>query len=294
MSFIRDSIGSDYKEGHIIESEVLDIYVPSLCIGFNLNDFKSHNELSKEKKYHLNQTKVCESCGIHLVQIYEDDWVYKGDVVKSRILNLLGNSRRIYGRKCQVQEVSFQVSKSFLVECHIQGFCSDKIRLGLYNNGELVALMTFGKLRRNLGQKNITDNDFELLRYCNALNTSVTGGAGKLFKYFIRMYNPKTIISYADRSWTMNNGGTLYDRLGFENLGTSDVNYHYILDNKRKNRFTFRKDILIKDGFDGKKTEHQIMLDREIYRIYNSGQIKFRYVNQDFQTCENNLKELFN
>ena len=41
--------------------------------------------------------------------------------------------------------------------------------------------------------------------------------------------------------------------------------------------FIFRKDLLIKEGYDPNKTEHEIMLERKIYRIYNSGNYKFEY-----------------
>ena len=42
-------------------------------------------------------------------------------------------------------------------------------------------------------------------------------------------------------------------------------------------RFNFRKDKLIKEGFDSNKTEHEIMLERRIYRIYDSGHLKFKF-----------------
>ena len=44
-----------------------------------------------------------------------------------------------------------------------------------------------------------------------------------------------------------------------------------ILNEKRKNRFNFRKSILVKNGFDKNKSEHKIMLNRGIYRIYDCG-----------------------
>jgi hypothetical protein len=40
-------------------------------------------------------------------------------------------------------------------------------------------------------------------------------------------------------------------------------------------RFKFRKDILVKEGFDKNKTESQIMIDRGYYRIYDCGNAKF-------------------
>jgi hypothetical protein len=39
-----------------------------------------------------------------------------------------------------------------------------------------------------------------------------------------------------------------------------------------------RKDIAGKQGYDSNKSEHEIMLERNIYRIYNSGNYKFEYI----------------
>ena len=83
-----------------------------------------------------------------------------------------------------IKEISSKDCSSFLDQNHIQGKLGAKVRLGLYYNDELVSLMTFGALRKNLGQKS-EDGSYELLRFCNKLNTNVVGGASKLFKHFI-------------------------------------------------------------------------------------------------------------
>jgi hypothetical protein len=49
-----------------------------------------------------------------------------------------------------------------------------------------------------------------------------------------------------------------------------------LVNDKRENRFNYRKDILIKEGFDKNKTEHDIMLERKLYRIYDCGSICFK------------------
>ena len=53
------------------------------------------------------------------------------------------------------------------------------------NTGELVSLMTFNKPRKGIGKMSEDGLEWELGRFCNALNTNVVGGASKLFKYFI-------------------------------------------------------------------------------------------------------------
>ena len=280
LEFIKDNYNGEVIENtkNIISPYELDVYIPQLKLAFEFNGLYWHSELNKPNDYHLMKTKMCEHIGIHLIHIYEDDWIYKQDIVKSRILNLLGKSNILYARKCNIKEISFTECKDFLDENHLQKSSVSKINLGLFFNEELVSVMTFGKMRRNLGNRNIKANEYELLRFCNKLGTNVIGGASKLFKYFINIYEPLKIVSYADRSWTMNDGNSVYEKIGFKKTKATQVNYSYIFKDMRKNRFGFRKDILIKEGFDKNKSEHEIMLEREIYRIYDCGQLKFEYI----------------
>jgi hypothetical protein len=131
--------------------------------------------------------------------------------------------------------------------------------------------MTLGLLRKSMGATNV-DGSYELLRFCNKLNTNVIGGADKLLKHFIKTYKPIEIISYADKRWSK---GDLYEKLGFKFIHDSKPNYWYLIGNNREYRFKYRKDILVKEGYDPSKTEHQIMLGRGIYRIYDCGNKKY-------------------
>ena len=131
--------------------------------------------------------------------------------------------------------------------------------------------MTFGNLRKSLGQKS-KDGSYELLRFCNKLNTSVVGGSSKLFKYFLNNYPSKEIISYSDLS---RSNGDMYLKLGFKLSHTSRPNYYYVVNGIRKHRFNYRKDRLIKDGFDPNKTEIQIMSEQGYYKIFDCGMQKW-------------------
>jgi len=254
----------------------LDIYIPELKLAFEINGLYWHNELYKDKKYHLNKTELCEKNGIQLIHIYEDDWIYKQDIIKSMILNKLSKTpNKIYARKCEIREITDnKLVREFLDENHIQGFIGSKVKIGLFHENELVSLMMFGKRRVEMGKKTSEEGEFELLRFCSKLNTNVVGGGNKLFKYFVKNYDPKMITTYADRSWS---NGNLYNQLGFKYEGKTEPNYYYIIDGIRHHRFNFRKDKLVKEGYDPSLTEHQIMLNRKIYRIFDSGNLKFNF-----------------
>jgi very-short-patch-repair endonuclease len=260
----------------IIKPFELDIYLPDLKLAFEFNGLYWHSEVNKENNYHLNKTEECEKQGIQLIHIWEDDWLYKQDIVKSMILNKLGKTtNKIFAKKTEIKEITDnKLIREFLNKNHLQGFVGSKVKLGLFFDNELVSLMTFGNRRVAMGKKSTNEGEYELLRFCNKLNTNVIGGASRLFKYFIDNYKPNEITTYADRS---HSNGKLYQTLEFEFIGKTEPNYYYIIDGIKHHRFNFRKDILIKEGYDANKTEHQIMLERKIYRIYDSGNLKYRY-----------------
>ena len=133
--------------------------------------------------------------------------------------------------------------------------------------------MTFGGFRKNMGQK-AKENTYELLRFCNKLNTTVTGGASKLFSYFLKKYNPTCVISYADKRWSK---GNLYKEIGFSYTGDTVDNYYWIINNKREYRFKWRKDILVGMGYDTNKTEIEIMNSLNHFRIFDRGNMRFTY-----------------
>ena len=267
-NFIKENYSGEIvtNSRKIISPLELDIYLPESKIAFEFNGIFWHNEIGKEKDYHLNKTENCEKQGIQLIHIYEDDWNNKQDIIKSIILNKLHKHTSIIdSEKCETKVIEdTNIIKDFLNNNHIQGFIASKVKLGLYYNNELVSLIIFSK----------NNSNYELLRFCNKLNTSVIGGASKLFKYFIENYKPNEITTYADRGISQ---GKLYETLGFTYINKTQPNYFYIIDGIKHNRFNFRKDKLVKQGYDENKSEHEIMLERKIFRIYDSGNLKYKY-----------------
>lgn len=261
----------------ILDGKEIDIYLPDYKIGIELNGNYFHSELSgKDKKYHIEKTKLANKKGIKLIHILESELLSNTEIIKSRILNLLHKTpNKIFARKCIIQELSNKECKEFLTNNHLQGYTPATHNIGLFYNNELVSLMTFGK-RKITGK-----NTLELIRFCNKINTNVIGSASKLFKYFISKYKPEELISYADIRWSgLNPEDTLYNKLGFKLSHISQPNYWYV--NKKSylkllHRYNFRKGNLIKkiDIFDPLKTEWDNMVINGYDRIWDCGNMVF-------------------
>lgn len=274
-----DELNIEYirSDRSILKGQELDIFIPKYNIAIEFNGLYYHSTMFKKQDYHLNKTEVCEQNNIRLIQIFEDEWLFKKDIVKSRLKNLFGISdNRIFARKCEIRNVDTKTKTEFLNKNHIQGSVGSSVNIGLYHNNELVSLMTFGQKRKNMGNKNNTDGEYELLRFCNKLDYIIIGGASKLLKKFVKTYNPTNIISYADRRWS---SGNLYQTIGFNFIKKTQPNYFYVINKKREYRFKYRKDVLIKQGFDKNKSESQIMEERGVYKIYDCGHLLFELSN---------------
>jgi hypothetical protein len=263
----------------IINPLEIDLYLSEKKLAIECNGLYWHGEINgnKSKNYHLNKTQLCEKKGIRLIHIFEDEWRFKKDIVKSRIRSILSvTTNTIFARKCEIREVDVKTSTNFLTCNHLQGKDNSSIKLGLYHNNELVSLMTFGKLRTALGNKSIIDT-YELYRFCSKLDTSVTGGASKLIKYFIKNYNPSKIISYADRRWSV---GNLYTSIGFIKKSNGVPNYWYFGKGnsyKRYHRYGYAKHTLSNkiEIFDPNLTEWENMRINKWDRIWDCGSLKF-------------------
>jgi len=263
------NINYDIKNKNILNGLELDIYIPEHNLAIEMNGVYWHNELYKDENYHLNKTLLCKEKGIQLLHIWEDDWKYKCNIIKSIILNKLSLLKtKIYARKCKIKQVESKQAREFLDINHIQGYSPSQLKLGLFYENELVSLMTFGWRYTN------SKKEYELIRFCNKINFNIIGAASKLFCHFLKNQNIECITSYADISLF---SGSIYEKLGFIKSHLSKPNYFWVVKGVRKHRFNFNKQKLVKEGFDANKTEIEIMHERGYYRVFSCGQEKWIY-----------------
>lgn len=264
--------GFSHQDTQILSGREIDIVNHDMKIGIEYNGLYFHSDKFRDKKYHISKMKEMENLNYRLIYIWEDWWVRKKEIVKSIITSILQkNTEKIYARNCEIREISDEESKIFLKNNHIQGGCVSKIRIGLFHNDELISVMTFGKLRRVLGSF-AKDGHWELLRFSSKINTRVVGGASKLFTFFIRQYKPISVISYANRDWSV---GNVYEKLKFEFVGMTEPGYFYAKGKRRFSRSKFTKDKLVKLGADKTKTESVIMSEMGYMKVWDTGNLKY-------------------
>ena len=280
FNFVKDNVSEDIEIQHNVRSIIspfeLDIYIPALHLAIEFNgDYWHSEETGTNKNYHLNKTKLCEENGIHLVHIFEHQWLNNQDQVKSRLCSLLNSfNNKVFARKCIVREIDSKTTSNFLNYYHLQGSCPSKVNLGLFYNDELVSVMTFGKPRFN------KDYQWELIRFCNKEGYHVIGAASKLMKYFERNYKPESIISYANRCWSWGKHNVYKDILGMEYIGKSDANYVYvneagdILPRYKAQKHKLKK-LLGEDKFFEELTETENMGLNGWIKLYDCGNFVF-------------------
>ena len=259
-------LGCNLSYEFALENKNYDIFVkPNILI--EIDPSYTHNLTNGryDRNYHLLKTQIANRNGYRCIHIF--DWEDK-----TKILNLFNTKDKIYARKCKIKEINKQSCDEFLNKYHLQNTCKgQQVRLGLFYNDELVQVMTFGKPRYNKNYQ------YELLRLCSHKKYKVVGGSNKLFKYFIKTYNPQSMISYCDISKF---NGEVYSKLGFKLLYTTKPNKHW---SKYKHHIT--NNLLQQKGYDqlfktnyGKGTNNeQLMLDSGWLPIYDCGQNVYAY-----------------
>lgn len=210
----------------------IDIYVPNKNLGIEVNGLYWHSEaILDDKLYHQKKSDKTAEKGIKLVQIYEDDWRTKREIVESIIRHRLGLSQKIGARLCELRQLSSEEKKKFFDENHIDGDTKSSLALGLIYNKEIIAAASY---RTPFHKK--WDGYAELARFCTKKNVSVAGALSKLTKHFVKT-SGKSLMSYQD---TRLGGSRSYEQAGFKKVDETSVMFWWTDTQKRYNRFSTR------------------------------------------------------
>ena len=275
LEFAQQYFPNSKSNKTIIPPYEIDIFIPEKNIAIEYNGLYWHSEIAgkKDSEYHVNKYKLLKEKNISLISIFEDEWFNKQDIVKSIVLNKLGKTQnKIHARKCEIKEIKYNIAKQFLDNNHLQGSIISKFNIGLFFENELVSLLTLGTPRYN------KKYEYEIFRFCNKINYSISGGLSKLLNYFIKKYNPKNIITYADLRYGEGSG---YVNSKFKLVDASKPNYYYLNPkySEKESRIKFQKHKLknILKEFDSKLTEWGNMQLNNYDRIWDCGNYVYEW-----------------
>lgn len=200
----KEVIERDRKQIHPQE---LDIYIPDCNLAIEFNGTYWHSALQKDKNYHYNKSRLCEEKGIRLIHIWEYEWNNERQrpILQNIIKNALGiNENKIYARKLDIEVRESKSMKDFFNQNNIQGFRGGKFAICLIDKETKECYMSYiiGKAYFGKGKY-----EYEVIRGATKLGYTIVGGASKIWSYFIKHYNPKSVVYYIDYNYF--NGNSL-------------------------------------------------------------------------------------
>lgn len=253
------------KRKYLDNKYEIDLYLPDYNIGIEYNGMYWHSSTNNTPvKYHQEKSLLAESKGIRLIHIYEDEWLnpIKRKLIEDIILHAcnIQNTHKIYARKCIIKEISNKDYINFCDNNHIQGYKEASVKLGLYYNDQLIQIASFSKSRFDKKYQ------WEWIRGCTLINYNIIGGTSKLFSYFIKHYNPNSVVCYVD--YNKFNGNS-YKQIGFNFVKLTDPDLFYI-DTKTCERYNRNP---------SKRNEYDLkVINREFYLIRGAGNLKLEYI----------------
>lgn len=259
----------------------LDIYLPEFKVAIEYNGLHWHSEKYRDRKYHISKYEECLLKGITLIQIWEDDWLDRKEIILRHLaykLNKMNELKQLgigmdakwfdkhHARKLMPTNISFATASSFLDAAHIQGASKSSYYFGLEDKEQkLVAVMAMTKTD--------TAGEYLLSRY--ATQGIVIGGFTKLLKYAISVIDPKKVITFSDNAVS---NGALYANNGFANDGLVREDYMYVKNKKRLHKFGFRLSKFKANPnmvyFEG-LTEKELATLNGFIRIWDAGKIRW-------------------
>ena len=268
----------------------LDIYLSDYNFAIECHGNYWHSEHvlehTRAMKHMKDKLDQCNDIGITLIQLYEDEIVYKTELVERMILSRLNLLKTEYARKLsktyftksELSKDDIKYIEDFFNTNHIQGISqyNSGCILGDKETGEFKSIMLFNNIVSNRGIK-ASNTSSELVRFCSSVN--VVGGASRLLNLYLENRpDVKEIVSYSDNRISM---GNLYTVLNFSKVSDISPSYYYVQVNKKSlerfHKTAFKRDNQRKrfSNFKEELTEYDNAANNGYKRLWNAGMKKW-------------------
>lgn len=284
----RSILKSD--KGYPIE---IDFYFPKYKLAIEVNGdlWHSYNHFietgmtkQEAKMYHYKKTKQCEDQGVHLIHVWQHEWVANEERIKSIIKGELGlTANKIYARNCEFKEVSQEEYRDFVTRLSVLRYRNANLKYGLYHKDKLVMVMAIDYCQS--GKGSVLKDKLEVVRSVTELDTIVVGGTSKLLKHIIPILNEKypdihELVYYVDYDKhlgkSLESTNAIFD--GYS--GPSCQNYCRstvtLVNNQGKERTLYYGKVYSRIPSHHKQITEAIK-EGKILALYTSGTKKFHY-----------------
>ncbi len=270
LAWVRKHTSVIQGDRHKLDGQEIDILCDKESLGIEINGRYWHSEKFKSSDYHYKKALKAKRKNLSLLQLWDHEVQDKGAICRSLIKARLGILTRWYARKLEIRVLTSQQATQWFSINHLQGAANARVTYGLFNGDACLCAMSFSKARFNSCQ-------WEIIRFANALNTTVVGGASRIWCKFLEEHKPDSVVSYADLRISQ---GDLYKQLGFTLHHRSAPNYVWW---KAKNilpRYQTQKHKLAKllgSRFAASLSERENMQRAGWLRVFDAGNLVYTW-----------------
>lgn len=289
-AYVEELVGADVVKRNdrtLLGGREVDIYIPSLNIAIEYNGTYWHSDAQGNVNGQYEKYRDCKDKNVQLIQVWDDDWNNRRDIVKSMVAAKLGctdGARRIGARVCIPSIVDGTEAADFLNRYHIQGSVRSTYHFGLRDrSGSLVALLSVrsaqfnSRIHRNAG-------DWDVQRY--ATSGIVPGGFTKLLKFAESYIADTGEVINCWWSFSANDvsNGVMYRKSGFVLDGEVAPDYKYVgnitggirvpKERFQKSRFRNNAALLFEEGM----TERELAKLNGLHRVYDAGKLRWKKI----------------
>ena len=223
------------------------IFLPQSSLYLQLIDLQTFQQNRLSITYFQAISDKINTQNQRIIHLWEDVYLSKTELVKSRILAMIGIFQRLHARHCYIERIDKISTDNFLEINHLQGSVKSKFKYGLFlksqygerfgmfgsecvNNVQepkkiLIAIATFSGGRTMKEGDRAGTRSYELIRFASLKGYVVVGSMDKLLKAFTTEHQPDDIMSYADRDWS---DGRSYEKLGFTKIGITEPQTFFV------------------------------------------------------------------
>lgn len=270
--FVASIVGVDNvvnNDRKMLKGLELDVYVPTKNFAVEYNGLYWHCELNSKNDRMRVKLERARAANIRLMNVFEDEWLNKREIVQSMIRARLGSFDAVYdARKCNVIELDYELAQQFLDMNHLDGSAKCSTRLGLVtSSNELIAVMTFGMPR----QGTHWSHHIEVKRYASLIGTCVRGAIGKLSRAFLKSevlnVQKRHLMTYVH---LRHGEGTSYEKAGFNRVDEVLLGFHWTTGGGKR----LHRSRIVADR-SRSMSEAEVAAERGYHRIYDCGVAKF-------------------